>query len=125
MGRSATILTTADIKGVVGTNVFYAPYLEYGTGLYGPRHHWIEPRNAKALRFPGAVGAGTPFTLAGRKRKGKAGAGARYVFARRVRGIRPRRYARDAAFIAAPKVGKVFEAAGRRAALRIQSGLER
>jgi hypothetical protein len=113
------------IKGLVGTNVQYAPYLEYGTGLYGPRHRWIEPRTAKALRFPARVGAGTPFTLAGRRRSGRAGENARYVFARRVRGIRPRRYARDAAMIAAPKVGKVFEAAGRRAAVRIGSGLER
>ena len=114
------------IRGVVGSNVRYAPFLEYGTGLYGPAHHWIVPRTKKVLRFPaGRVGAGTPFTLAGRKRSGKAGANARYVFAKRVRGIRPRRYARDAAMIASPKVGKIFEAAGRRAALRVQSGLER
>ena len=110
------------IRGVVGTNVRYAPFLEYGTGLYGPLHRWIEPKNAKALRFPGKVGAGTPFTLAGRQRSGRAGRNARYVFARRVRGIRPRRYARDAAMIAEPKVIKLYEAAARRAALRIANG---
>jgi hypothetical protein len=44
---------------------------------------------------------------------------ARYIYAKRVRGIRPRRYARDAAMIAEPKTVKIFEAAGKRAAERL------
>ena len=105
------------IVGEVGTNVYYARFLEEGTGLYGPRNQWIVPKTAKALRFPQPGNKG--FTLAGRKRSGKAGAMARYIYAKRVRGIRPRRYARDAAMIAEPKTVKIFEAAGKRAAERL------
>ncbi len=35
----------------VGSNVEYAPYQELGTGLYGPKHERIRPRNAKALKM--------------------------------------------------------------------------
>jgi hypothetical protein len=106
------------VRGVVGTNVFYAPYLEYGTGLYGPRHRWITPKKpGGVLRFPQPGNRG--FTLAGRQRSGRAGAMAKYVYARRVRGIRPRRYARDAALIARPLVERRFHLAGQRAAQRL------
>ena len=108
------------IRGSVGTRLFYARYLEEGTGLYGPLHRWIVPVRAKALRFPQPGNPG--FTLAGRQRKGRAGAMAKWVYAKRVRGIMPRRYARDAAMIAEPKAVKLFEAAGRRAAERLAGG---
>lgn len=107
----------ASIRGSIGTNVFYGRYLEEGTGLYGPRNRWIEPVTAKALRFPQPGNKG--FTLAGRRRSGRAGAMAKYVYAKRVRGIRPRRYARDAAMIAEPKVLKIFQEAGKNAARRL------
>lgn len=108
------------VEGRIGTNVIYARYLEYGTGLYGPEHHWITPKNAQALRFPaGPVGPGTPFTWAGRQRSGRAGAMAKWVYARRIRGIVPRRYARDAALIARPLVERRFRLAGIRAARRL------
>ena len=115
------------IAGSVGTNLFYAKYLEYGTGLYGPLNHWIVPqplgRTARnnpgrpgALRFP-AGGAG--FTLSGRRRSGRAGAMAQYVYRKRVRGIKPRHYARDAAMIARPSVEEIFRQGGQIAAARI------
>jgi hypothetical protein len=108
------------ITGTVGSNLFYAPLLEYGTGLYGPRHRWITPVKAHALRFPEPGNRG--FTLAGRQRSGRAGAMARYIYAKRIRGIKPRRYARDAALIARPWVESIFRAAGQRAAERISRG---
>ena len=55
-----------------GTNVFYAPYQEFGTGIYGPRKQMIRPRTAKVLRWP------------------KRGGG--FVFARQVRGVKPRAF---------------------------------
>lgn len=42
----------------VGTDVHYGPYVEYGTGLYGPkqRAYEIRPKNKKALAFVQAAG---------------------------------------------------------------------
>jgi hypothetical protein len=119
--REAEAHPEGRVTGVVGTNVFYAKYLEYGTGLYGPLHHWITPKKpGGVLRFPaGPVGPGTAFTWAGRRRSGRAGAMAKYVYAKRVRGIRPRRYARDAAEIARPLVVRRFHLAGHQAAHRL------
>lgn len=38
--RSAGLFTGATIQGVIGTNVVYAPHLEFGTGVFAgrPRH---------------------------------------------------------------------------------------
>jgi hypothetical protein len=107
------------VRGRVGTNVFYAPFLEYGTGIYGPRRRKIVPKKAKALRFPQPGNPG--FTLAGRVRSGRAGAGARFVFAASVRGIRPGHYAQRSFRAAEPKAMLVFRAAGRRAGERIRA----
>lgn len=79
------------IVGYVGTNVQYGLYLDQGTGLYGPKHQPIVPVKAKALRFP-APGDTTHFSLAGRKRRGKAGQGATYVYAASVKGVKPMRF---------------------------------
>ncbi len=65
--------TGSRIEGSVGTNVRYATWQEAGTGIYGPRRAPIRPRSAKMLRF---------------------GSGNRTVFARQVRGSRPRWYFR-------------------------------
>lgn len=35
----------------IGTNLYYAPYVEYGTGLFGPAGQMITPRHAKALHW--------------------------------------------------------------------------
>lgn len=60
-------------KGIarVGTKIPYAAYVEFGTGLYGPRRKLIRPRRAKVLRF---------WTKGGQ-----------IVFVRYVRGMKPRR----------------------------------
>jgi Bacteriophage HK97-gp10, putative tail-component len=105
------------IYGQVGTTVFYAPYLEYGTGIYGPRKKLIRPKRKKALRFPEP---GNPaFTLAGRQRSGAAGAGARWVYARWVRGIKPMHLAQKAFEAAGPLGMGIYRAAGYRAGERI------
>lgn len=57
----------------VGSPLDYAVFVEKGTGIYGPRHRPIRPRRAKFLSW---IDRGT----------GKR------VFAREVRGVRPRPY---------------------------------
>jgi len=98
------------VEGELGNPLLYAGYLERGTGLYGPANRWIVPKSKKAMRWPQAGSPG--FTLAGRQRSGRAGEGARYTFARRVRGIRPRRFARDAQMVTEPRVTRDLKAAG-------------
>lgn len=108
--------------GLVGTDVFYAKYLEIGTGLYGPRNRWIVPIRARFLRFPQPGNAG--FTLAGRQRSGRAGAGASWVYARRVRGIRPLRIFRDAAIVNKPIAERIFVTAQQRIIVRVATGIK-
>lgn len=62
---------------LVGTNVFYAPYQEEGTGIYGPRGTPIRPKRGRFLRF---------------KPRGSN----RYVFAREVRGTPGKHFLRGA-----------------------------
>lgn len=120
--RSITsTVTTNDTRviGEVGTKLYYAPYLEYGTGIYGPRHELIRStRPGGVLRFPQPGNPG--FTLAGRRRSGRAGAMAQYVYARFIRGIKPRLYAHKAADQARTAVRAEFEAAGGRIAKRLE-----
>ena len=59
-----------------GTDVSYAFFIEYGTGLYGPKGKKIVPIRAKALHFVTSDGV--------------------EVFARSVKGMRPRPYMRPA-----------------------------
>lgn len=35
----------------VGTDVFYGPHVEFGTGIYGPKKQPIRPKSKKALKF--------------------------------------------------------------------------
>lgn len=61
-----------DMIGVVGTNLEYAPYQEFGTGIYGPKAAPITPKQGKFLVF-----------------RGKSG---NLVFARSVAGSRARKF---------------------------------
>lgn len=61
-----------EVVGVVGTNIEYAPYQEFGTGIFGPTGTPITPKRAKVLVFPGKGGG--------------------LVFARSVSGSRPRKF---------------------------------
>jgi HK97 gp10 family phage protein len=60
----------------VGSPLKYARYVHDGTGIYGPRHHLIEPTHAKALRWQGNTGE--------------------FVFAKHVKGMPPNPFMKDA-----------------------------
>lgn len=123
-GTTSRVQTIGNsVIGLVGTNVFYAPFLERGTGLYGPHNSWIVPVRARYLVFPEPGNSG--FTLAGRQRSGRAGAGARFVFARRVRGIRPLRIFRDSALVNAPLAEREFRLGAARMTERIAASMRR
>lgn len=67
------IQTGNNVIARTGTNVKYAAFQEFGTGIYGPRRRLIRPVNAKVLSWKS-------------RRTGKR------VFAKFVRGVRPKRY---------------------------------
>lgn len=69
----------------VGTNVRYAWFVHEGTGIYGPRHRIIRPVRRRVMRFKPKV------QLPGRRR-GPGG----WVYTRRVIGMRPNHFLRDA-----------------------------
>ncbi len=79
------------VEGRVGSNVKYAPYVEFGTGIYGPNKQVITPKNKKVLAWV-AYGP-RPTTAEGWKRAQREG---RAIFARRIRGMRPRPYLQPA-----------------------------
>ena len=62
---------------VIGTNVYYARFVHDGTGLYGPRHRMIRPVRRKFLRF-------------------RPAGSRRFVYARRVKGMVPNSFLRNA-----------------------------
>ncbi len=41
-------------RAVYYPRAFYAPYVEFGTGIYGPQGQPITPKSAQALYWPGA-----------------------------------------------------------------------
>jgi len=57
----------------VGSNVHYALYVHDGTGVHGPKHRPIRPRTKRYLRF-------------------KPYGSTDFVFARKVKGMRPNQY---------------------------------
>jgi hypothetical protein len=70
--RSSEWKTTVQTdSAVVSHPAGYYRYLESGTGLYGPKHEYIVPKNAKALHW----------TVGGQD-----------VFVKRVKGIRPKKF---------------------------------
>lgn len=72
------------LKMRVGTGVYYALYIHDGTGLFGPKHAVIKPKNGKFLVFRSvAYGA-------------KHGKYKGLVFARSVKGIKPNPFLKDA-----------------------------
>lgn len=69
--RTELVTVDGQLAAKVGTNVKYAIFVERGTGIYGPRGQPIRPVRARALRW-------VP--------RGQNEA----VFAREVRGMKPR-----------------------------------
>ena len=73
-----------DVAVRVGTDVYYAIWIHDGTGIYGPKHTPIKPKQAKVLAFRSKVyGA----------KKGKY---AGWVFARSVKGMKPNPFLKNA-----------------------------
>jgi len=80
-----TKATNTEVEGRVGSNVEYAPYVELGTGIYGPNKTPIRPKTKKVLAW---VSRGPrPTTPAGWK---QASAEGRAVFAKETRGQKPK-----------------------------------
>lgn len=64
-------VTSLNVEAKVGTNLEYAQYQEYGTGVHGPNHAPIRPKRARVLAW--GKGSGKPL-----------------YFARRVQGTKPK-----------------------------------
>ena len=77
----------------INNSVFYLPYVNDGTGIYGPRHTRITPKNAKFLHF----------TWKGQE-----------WFLPSVRGQKPRRFVEKGANDIAKSVDKLAVIAARR-----------
>lgn len=71
----------------VGTDLEYGLFVHEGTGIYGPRGDVIRPVRAKALRWTAKANVGAP----GRPRFAR-----NVVFAKYVRGVRPRPFLKEA-----------------------------
>jgi len=86
--RNDIKVTLVSYKGLpavrVGTHVKHARWVHSGTGLYGPKHAYIKPRTAKFLVFRSV------------KYGAKKGKGKGKVFVKRVAGMRPNPFLRDA-----------------------------
>lgn len=145
LGRSITVSAvgqTANGRYVdVGTNKHYARYVEYGTGLYGPKHARIKPTHAQVLawrstaaRLPGVAGGiigarahvGLSLLAAGLgKRKGKIVHNAKkdvyMVFARSIRGMRGWHFMEKA--FKAPATAAYFQQRVQQMWARIQAAL--
>lgn len=68
----------------VGTGIYYARYVHDGTGIYGPKHKVIKPKNGKFLMFRS--------NTYGAKRGKYRG----FVFARSVKGMKPNPFLKNA-----------------------------
>jgi HK97 gp10 family phage protein len=77
----------------VGTNLHYAKYVEYGTGIYGPKGQPITPKTAKALAWRSVGGGAKMIAFGLAMRKGKAVRAQKrdvYMnFAKSVKGMKP------------------------------------
>jgi hypothetical protein len=83
--------TRTGFKGWVYTDLDYGLYVHEGTGIYGPKGAPIRPKKGKYLVFTPKGGPARP----GRNASGK-------VFARQVKGMRPRRYLLEALIASSP-----------------------
>lgn len=103
--------TVRVVAGATNGKVGYAQYVEYGTGIYGPKGRPIVPVRKKFLRFP-AKGSAT--RKSGNLTSAQQKAGGGFVFVKSVKGMRPRPYLIPAAeevirsYRLAPTVVKVW-----------------
>ena len=85
-GASLAVQSVTPTSAAIYSNKV-AKFLDQGTGLYGPAHRKITPKQAKVLAW--RTGGGSVLRATGAARKGRAGAGAGWAFARSVRGVKP------------------------------------
>ncbi len=97
--RPLTVTAQAAVIKVGGAG----KWLEQGTGIYGPHHTRVVPRQAKVMVFMG--GPTSAFRLSGTVRSGKAGAAAYKVFARSTQGMNKQPFIRKSLIEAAAGVG--------------------
>ncbi len=90
------------VEGLVGTITQYAPYVEFGTGIYGPQKRPIVPRTKKALAWKSE--------------------GGEMIIRRSVRGMRPRPYLKPAFDAKLREVEGFFRAALKRVLGRLAHG---
>lgn len=103
---SITIGPITPTSATIYARANYAGFVEFGTGIYGPRHRRITPQTARALRWlGGSFGPRGSLRLTGSRRSGKAGSGAGYIFARSTIGMRARPFMEQGASRAIAKSG--------------------
>jgi hypothetical protein len=81
-------LVSGTVVARVGTNVYYGLYIHEGTANKGTGY--IYPKNSRLLKFPVINNSGKG------NRRYKGGATQQYAYAKRVKGIKPRPFLRDA-----------------------------
>jgi len=100
--RSSLHVEFITVDGVpvarIGSNLEYAIFVHEGTGLYGPRHDYIYPRNGKFLVWPAKNNS---YVSTGGPRRFVGGKTAAFVFAKRVRGMKGRPFLTEALAAAA------------------------
>jgi hypothetical protein len=87
LSRSLTYQPISDTSARVAARANYAAFVEFGTGLYGPKREKITPKVKKAMRW--MSGPSSAFRLTGSVRSGNAGAGSGYAFATSTKGMHP------------------------------------
>lgn len=103
LARSATVRFERPEHGAflarIGTHLPYAAYVEYGTGIFGPRQRLIVPVRAKALRWfapvqVGMTGDGRAVYRSAKTRSGQTTVARKAdiaaIFRTSVRGMKPR-----------------------------------
>lgn len=78
------VLQPKDLAVRVGTGVYYARWVHDGTGLYGPKHSLIRPKQAKALVFRSKIYGAKKGKFAGK------------VVVKSVRGMKPNPFLKNA-----------------------------
>lgn len=73
----------------IGSNLPYAIWVHEGTGIYAGKGY-ITPKRSTLLRWPNKNNSGSG------SRRYSGGATGKYVFAKRVKGVRGRPFLRDA-----------------------------
>lgn len=104
-------VSPAGDEAVVASTLRYAPYVEYGTGLFGPRHQRITSPSGKVLAWPaGNTGPNGTLRQTGSPRAGTQG---QYAFARSTQGMHPHPMLHPALEAAMPHAPEVLQEAAR------------